>query len=202
MRKRAHNELVTPARGQAARAAPIVKTGVDVGSPAPKVQITAYDDPVRTGLARLFAAGAQLRIVSPPEIGGDTVEQMLRLMPDKVLVDVWLPAGSDGHAENPTEHESPMFKVVVLATGFGLETARAVARRAEVSKRELSVLTQVAAGQSNKQIGKLLGISAQTVRNHMSRIFHKLGASNRTEAVMSAMRLGLLSSDPRRMVIP
>jgi DNA-binding NarL/FixJ family response regulator len=50
----------------------------------------------------------------------------------------------------------------------------------------------VAAGQSNKQIGKLLGISQKTVRNHLSRIFHKLRASNRTEAVMNAMRLGLL----------
>jgi DNA-binding CsgD family transcriptional regulator len=51
----------------------------------------------------------------------------------------------------------------------------------------------VAAGQSNKQIGRLLGISQKTVRNHLSRIFHKLRAGNRTEAVMKAMRLGLLT---------
>ncbi len=181
MKKRAHNETE-----------PILNTGVDVGSPAPKVQIKDDHDPDRTGLARLFAADAQLRLVSRAEIGLDAVERMLRLTPDTVLVDVWVPTRSDDYAENPSEHESPMFKVVVLATGFGLETARAVARRAEVSKRELSVLTHVAAGQSNKQIGNLLGISAQTVRNHMSRIFVKLGVSNRTEAVMSAVRLGLL----------
>ncbi len=69
----------------------------------------------------------------------------------------------------------------------------APARRPEVSKRELSVLSYVAAGQSNKQIANLLGISQKTVRNHLSRIFHKLRASNRTEAVMKAMRLGLLT---------
>jgi len=69
----------------------------------------------------------------------------------------------------------------------------APARRPEVSKRELSVLSYVAAGQSNKQIANLLGISQKTVRNHLSRIFHKLKASNRTEAVMKAMRLGLLT---------
>jgi DNA-binding NarL/FixJ family response regulator len=66
-------------------------------------------------------------------------------------------------------------------------------RRPEISRRELSVLSSVAAGQSNKQIGKLLGISQKTVRNHLSRIFHKLRAANRTEAVMKAMRLGLLT---------
>jgi two-component system NarL family response regulator len=189
--KRAHNE-----------AEPILTTGVGAGSPGPKVQVEDDHDPVRTRLARLFAADAQLRVVSRAEIGQDAVERMLRLTPDAVLVDVWVPTRAEDYAENPSERESPMFKVVVLAIGFGHETATAVGRRAEVSKRELSVLIHVAAGQSNKQIGKLLGISAQTVRNHMSRIFVKLGVSNRTEAVMSAVRLGLLSSDPRRMVIP
>jgi DNA-binding NarL/FixJ family response regulator len=66
-------------------------------------------------------------------------------------------------------------------------------QRPEISRRELSVLSSVAAGQSNKQIGRLLGISQKTVRNHLSRIFHKLRAGNRTEAVMKAMRLGLLT---------
>jgi len=181
MKKRARNETE-----------PILKTGGDVGSPAPKVKFEDDHDPVRTGLARLFAADAQLRVVSQTEIGLDAAERTLRLTPDSVMVDVWLPAGSDAQAENPTNQESPMFKVVVLAIGFGHETATAVGRRAAVSKRELSVLTHVAAGQSNKQIGNLLGISAQTVRNHMSRIFVKLGVGNRTEAVMSAVRLGLL----------
>ncbi len=68
----------------------------------------------------------------------------------------------------------------------------AVRRRVDVSKRELVVLAQVAAGLSNKQIGKMLGISQKTVRNHLSRIFGKLDAGNRTEAVMNAMRQGLL----------
>jgi len=189
VKKRARNETE-----------PILQTGVGAGSPAPKMQVEDGYDPVRAALARLFAADAQLRVVSQTEIGLDAVERMLRLTPDSVMVDVWLPAGR--YAENPTDQESPMFKVVVLAIGFGHDTATAVGRRAAVSKRELSVLIHVAAGKSNKQIGKLLGISAQTVRNHMSRIFAKLGASNRTEAVMSAVRLGLMSSDPRRMVIP
>ncbi len=176
-KKRGNNGTGGAVRGQAVRAAPIVSDDAD---------------PVRTGLARLFAADAQFRVVSPAEIGVDAVERILRLTPDAVLVDVWIPAGSAGDGERPTNEDSPVFNVVVLASAFGYEIARALGRRPEVSKRELSILKHVAAGQSNKQIAQLLGISAQTVRNHMSRIFHKLGASNRTDAVMSAVRLGLL----------
>lgn len=50
----------------------------------------------------------------------------------------------------------------------------------------------MASGLSNKQIGSKLGISDKTVRNHLSRIFKKLDAGNRTQAVMTAMKGGLL----------
>jgi len=66
--------------------------------------------------------------------------------------------------------------------------------RAGLSSRELHVLKQVAAGLSNKQIARRLGISEKTVRNHLTRVFSKLGATNRTEAVVSAMRTGLVSA--------
>jgi DNA-binding NarL/FixJ family response regulator len=147
---------------------------------------------LRARLARLFAADAQLRVVSHVDNGPDPGERTLQLTPDSVLLDVWVPTIADGYPQNPTNQQPPMLKVVVLATNFGPETAPAANRRPAVSKRELSILAHVADGQSNKQIGKLLGISTQTVRNHLSRIFHKLGVSNRTEAVMSAMRLRLL----------
>ena len=62
-----------------------------------------------------------------------------------------------------------------------------------LSTREINVLNLVARGLSNKQIAAKLGISDKTVRNHLSRIFRKLDAGNRTQAVMNAMRIGLLS---------
>ena len=62
-----------------------------------------------------------------------------------------------------------------------------------LSSRELNVLSLVARGLSNKQIAIKLGISDKTVRNHLSRIFRKLDAGNRTQAVMNAMRVGLLT---------
>ena len=61
-----------------------------------------------------------------------------------------------------------------------------------LSSREREVLVEVAAGLSNKQVARGLGISESTVRNHLSHIFNKLGATNRTGAVMKALRVGLL----------
>jgi two-component system, NarL family, response regulator len=63
----------------------------------------------------------------------------------------------------------------------------------KLSNRELEVLTNVAAGLSDKQVAGRLGISPKTVRNHLSKVFVKLSASNRVEAVINAMRVGLLS---------
>lgn len=63
-------------------------------------------------------------------------------------------------------------------------------RFGRLTDRERHVLKQVARGLSNKQIARHLAISEKTVRNHLSRIFMKLRAGNRTEAVMNALRDG------------
>lgn len=61
-----------------------------------------------------------------------------------------------------------------------------------LSNREIQILERAAAGRSNKQIATELGISDQTVKNHMSSIMRKLNVSDRTHAVVTAMRLNLL----------
>jgi DNA-binding NarL/FixJ family response regulator len=61
-----------------------------------------------------------------------------------------------------------------------------------LSPRELGVLALVAIGSRNREIAAALGISEQTVKNHLSSIFHKLGVPNRTRAVMYATRHGWL----------
>lgn len=62
----------------------------------------------------------------------------------------------------------------------------------ELSKREQEVLQLLAYGKSNKEIARALGIGAQTVKTHVSHIFTKLGASDRTGAVAAALRRGLV----------
>jgi DNA-binding NarL/FixJ family response regulator len=65
----------------------------------------------------------------------------------------------------------------------------------ELTDRELDVLTLAGQGFTNKAIGVQLGISDRTVQGHLARIFNKMNASSRTEAVMRAVSLGWLPSD-------
>lgn len=61
-----------------------------------------------------------------------------------------------------------------------------------ISPREMAVLREVAAGHSNKQIAANLHVSPNTVKTHVARLFEKLGARRRTEAVRKARELGLV----------
>lgn len=64
-----------------------------------------------------------------------------------------------------------------------------------LTEREFEVLSRVANGNSNREIGETLGISEYTVKAHVKTIMHKLGASDRTHAVTIALRRGLLHID-------
>ena len=59
-----------------------------------------------------------------------------------------------------------------------------------LSPREMEILQQIALGLSNKEIAHQLGISRQTVKNHMTNILRKLAVSDRTQAAMYAVRRG------------
>lgn len=93
----------------------------------------------------------------------------------------WLPPGVDpGAAVDADEH--------------------AVARRiAELTPQQFRVLQMLVTGQLNKQIAYALGISEATVKAHMTAILRKLGAGNRTQAVLIAGRLAV---DPENIVPP
>jgi DNA-binding NarL/FixJ family response regulator len=65
----------------------------------------------------------------------------------------------------------------------------------ELTDRETEVLTLTGRGYTNKAIAAQLGISDRTVQGHLARIFNKLGAASRTEAVMRAVSLGWLPPD-------
>jgi DNA-binding NarL/FixJ family response regulator len=61
-----------------------------------------------------------------------------------------------------------------------------------LTERELEVLRLAAHGYTNKAIGVQLSISDRTVQGHLAKIFGKLHAVSRTEAVMRAVSLGLI----------
>ena len=61
-----------------------------------------------------------------------------------------------------------------------------------ISPRELTILKELAAGRSNKEIAANLNVSPNTVKTHVSRLFEKLGSSRRTDAINRARELGIL----------
>jgi two-component system, NarL family, response regulator LiaR len=62
-----------------------------------------------------------------------------------------------------------------------------------LTEREQDVLRLLGQGQSNKQIARSLHLRDETVKTHVSKILHKLGVQSRTQAVLYAMRNGLMS---------
>lgn len=60
-----------------------------------------------------------------------------------------------------------------------------------LTRRQQEVLFLLAEGSSNRRIGRVLHITEQTVKAHLHMIYHKLGAANRTEAVLIALQYGL-----------
>jgi DNA-binding CsgD family transcriptional regulator len=66
-----------------------------------------------------------------------------------------------------------------------------------ISGRELDVLKQVAGGKSNKETATALGISEQTVKNHLRHAFEKMDVTDRTSAILLAMRKGWIDINGR-----
>lgn len=72
---------------------------------------------------------------------------------------------------------------------------------APLTKRETQILTYIAEGNSNKEIARILTISEQTIKNHVSAILRKLNANDRAHAVTLALHSGWISPEakPRRI---
>jgi DNA-binding NarL/FixJ family response regulator len=67
------------------------------------------------------------------------------------------------------------------------------AANVDLTKRELEILRLVAEGHSNSQLAKMLWVTEQTVKFHLSNIYRKLSVANRTEASRWAQRHGVLT---------
>lgn len=62
-----------------------------------------------------------------------------------------------------------------------------------ITRRELEILELIARGMSNREIAEKLYVSENTAKTHSSRVFDKLGAKRRTQAVQLGKEFGLLS---------
>jgi len=80
----------------------------------------------------------------------------------------------------------------MLAELPGPEVATAEAPASVLSQREAEVLQLFADGCSTVEVGQRLYISAKTVKNHLASIYEKLDARDRTQAVLTAVRMGII----------
>lgn len=114
-----------------------------------------------------------------------------------------LKAGARGYLTKEAPGEELLAAVRALAAGERFLPAEIVSRmerrmtEPELTRRERQVLTLLAEGASNRETAERMGIAERTVAIYVSSILGKLDARSRTEAVVVAVRRGLLPGPPR-----
>ncbi len=117
-----------------------------------------------------------------------------------------LEAGASGYLLKESEPEAVMAAILAVVEDLFVVTAPAARRtfgaltsgsvRREsfggMTARELEVLKLTAQGLANKQVARALGLSDKTVRNHIANIYEKLGIHDRSQALLYAVRKGLI----------
>jgi DNA-binding NarL/FixJ family response regulator len=119
-----------------------------------------------------------------------------------------LDAGANGYVAKDSTPAEFCKTAVALAEGKGPLVAipdsgvaggpRSSAALARLTARERSVLQALAGEGNNDAIARQLGISPKTLRNHISSTYHKLGIYDRAQAVMVAVREGLVDPTTSR----
>ena len=181
--------------------------------------VVVSDDPlVRAGLTHLLEIESDAEVVSDPaeaEValwdGAAARDQIARFqLPVVAVVDdeaqsaSAMAAGARGAVLRSADGASLWAALVaaragltVLDAAFAPAPAPAAAPRRppveELTAREREVLAELSRGLSNKQIAVELAISEHTAKFHVNAILGKLGAASRTEAVVLAVRLGLVA---------
>jgi DNA-binding NarL/FixJ family response regulator len=111
-----------------------------------------------------------------------------------------LRAGASGYVRKDADPEILLAAVRAVARGgtyidpgAAAQLARASVAADDLTPREKDVLRQIAFGRSNKEIADVLEIGDETVKTHAGNVFAKLGVENRAQAVVQALKRGLVA---------
>lgn len=205
-----------------------------------KIKILMADDHpvVRAGIRGMLETQPEFEVIAEAENGREAFEQIGKLKPDVVLMDLRMPEMDGVEAIGNIKEKYPDTNILVLttydtdadivraveagATGYLLKDApreelfRAVRGTAKgetvlapvvaarlmgkvrdhgeqaLSAREIDVLMLVARGASNQDVAEKLHVSTATVKSHLMQIYQKLGVSDRTAAVTTAIERGII----------
>jgi DNA-binding NarL/FixJ family response regulator len=218
---------------------------MSVEDSAPLRIVVVEDHPlVREAIVDALNAEADMQVVGGAGDGQAAVAEVLRLVPDVVVMDLFLPqqggveailqiktqapqiavlalasatdealfvaalqAGASGYLVKDSERSALLAGVREVARGNTSISPRMVAKlvahvnrqagaQAEpLSERELQILRLIGRGATNQEIAQRLKVSGSTVRTHLQHILGKLGLENRNQAVLYAIRIGLVAPD-------
>jgi DNA-binding NarL/FixJ family response regulator len=131
------------------------------------IMFSTYDNP--TYVARSVALGAQDYLLkgTPRE---EMIERILRVATD----------------------ESPSSDSILATVRQAMAEKKSVALDVPLTNRETQVLRHIALGLSNREIGRSLEISVETVKEHVQNILRKIDATDRTQAAVWAVKKGLV----------
>ncbi len=150
----------------------------------------------------------------PDGTGLDIVRRLRKDRPDLGLVVLTMHSGDDqifaameagasgfvgkdapaGEVVRATIHAAASPRTFLSSGLAGAMMRRGAAESTRLSDREHEVLLLLADGLGSGAIGQELYMSESTVKSHIGRIYQKLGANNRAQALVTAMRIGLLTS--------
>src|SRR5450759_320437 len=188
---------------------------------APDIQIVAEakDGEEAVNLIQQFQPDVAVLDIQMPKLSGIEVARQIRAnrwpvgililtsYDDDPFISAVLKAGANGYvlktaspqeiicAVRDVRQGKSVLDVTILPKVLAqISQSRTVLPVETLTDRELEILGEVARGFTNKVIGINLNISDRTVQGHIARIFEKLQANSRTEAVMRAISLGLLNT--------
>ncbi|MEN3747364.1 response regulator transcription factor [Sphingomonas sp. HF-S3] len=156
----------------------------------PDVTLMDLQMPVLSGIdaiARITAKASNARIVVLTTYRGDV--QAVRA----------LKAGARGYLLKSSLIDELLTAIRTVHAGqryIPADVAQEIAIHAAedpLSPREIDILALVATGKANKVVARELDVSEQTVKAHLRTIFQKLGVQDRTQAVTTALRRGIIS---------
>lgn len=176
--------------------------------------------------ALALKCAAEIAIVDAASVDAASMSELVRLCPDTHVMVIGEPddphlldllvAGADGYFPKAVSPET-IVEAVRMFKEAGVLLPPPVSRRVlerlrqlearygasgidlpRLGKREALVLRMLTTGATNREIARRLDVSVSTVKNQVAAVFRKLGASNRSEAVALAFRLGM-AEDPENI---
>ena len=156
----------------------------------PVLVLGAPDDAETVRAAVAFGARGYLRWDASP------IEMGLGLSRVGLRADGRGPVPSGAPQGPPQPVGAGAWNAATPLNGSAPTTVRSTVREAtgvQLSMREMQVLTGMSQGKSNAQIGRELYLSEDTIKTHARRLFRKLGAKDRAEAVATGFRRGMMT---------